>query len=729
MNKFNSKNWLQFTLLLGVLVLPVHVWTMAINPASATFHFETDRTQIELVQSEMLHAQELYNDNPLSLVSHPDARRVEPMVDYLTQSTYVNASLREISGYPTGKHPWVRNGIQTNNICEDINTANVAILRRVRGISLVKAQAIIDYRNQFGPFKSLDELSRVKGIGPATVENFRKAGFCVQESNSTNENPRNSSNETTTIDSNCKDVNTANAEQLQRVRRIGRTKAQAIIDYRNQFGPFKSLNELTRVKGIGPATLQNFREAGFCVSESGSSSNRSDTQTQVPSNNSTTNNTNCIDVNNASAAQLQRVRRIGRVKAQAIVDYRNQFGPFKSLDELTRVKGIGPATLQNFREAEFCVSESDSSSNHSDTQTQAPSNNSTTTDANCNDVNKASAAQLQRVKRIGPVKSQAIIDYRNRSGPFKSLDELTRVRGIGPATLENFRRAGFCVQASTSSNDNLSNQTQATLTDSTMIDTICEDINTVNATELQRVKGIGPVKSQAIIRHRNQSGPFESLDALLDVKGIDADTLNNFQESGFCVTVPDNGVDSMGVVTNTPNTSYTPGYPPSVNRRSLYGGWLDVDEDCQNTRHEVLISRSRIEPILDETECIVISGEWYDPYTGMTITDPGELDIDHFIPLAEAHRSGGAAWNDSLRHAFGNDLSENGVLIPVLASVNRSKGDRDPADWLPPNESYHCQYIERWMNLKEIWKLTMDYHERQAVEDLQSKCGSKSKLP
>ncbi|PIE23959.1 MAG: Fis family transcriptional regulator [Neptuniibacter caesariensis] len=54
-----------------------------------------------------------------------------------------------------------------------------------------------------------------------------------------------------------------------------------------------------------------------------------------------------LDLNNASADQIATVLKgVGPAKAQAIVDYRQANGPFKTLDELVRVKGIGQATLQ-----------------------------------------------------------------------------------------------------------------------------------------------------------------------------------------------------------------------------------------------------------------------------------------------------------------------------------------------------------------------------------------------
>lgn len=53
-----------------------------------------------------------------------------------------------------------------------------------------------------------------------------------------------------------------------------------------------------------------------------------------------------VDINTASQADLESVKGLGPVKAKAIIEYRNQHGMFKSVEELANVKGIGAGILK-----------------------------------------------------------------------------------------------------------------------------------------------------------------------------------------------------------------------------------------------------------------------------------------------------------------------------------------------------------------------------------------------
>ena len=151
--------------------------------------------------------------------------------------------------------------------------------------------------------------------------------------------------------------------------------------------------------------------------------------------------------------------------------------------------------------------------------------------------------------------------------------------------------------------------------------------------------------------------------------------------------------------------------------RNQFGPWLDADGDCQNTRHEVLIEESRI-PVTFKThrQCVVVFGEWRDPYTGRVFSDPARLDVDHVVPLKEAYVSGAKAWSRDRKIRYANDLTNSDHLIVVENSVNRSKGARDPARWLPPNQDYHREYIRIWQKIKKDWGLSSDPEEARVIE-------------
>jgi len=153
--------------------------------------------------------------------------------------------------------------------------------------------------------------------------------------------------------------------------------------------------------------------------------------------------------------------------------------------------------------------------------------------------------------------------------------------------------------------------------------------------------------------------------------------------------------------------------------------WSDDDSDCQNARHEVLVEES-LAPVgfASSSECRVVSGEWRAPFTGSIITDPSSLDVDHMVPLANAHRSGGWAWDAATKKTYANDLTDPGHLIAVTASANRSKGSRGPEEWLPSNESYICEYIANWARIKAKWQLTVTSAELAVLLSRQSTCGT-----
>ena len=157
--------------------------------------------------------------------------------------------------------------------------------------------------------------------------------------------------------------------------------------------------------------------------------------------------------------------------------------------------------------------------------------------------------------------------------------------------------------------------------------------------------------------------------------------------------------------------------------------WTDEDRDCQNTRHEVLIEESRTDVVYKtDDRCKAEAGEWYGAYTGGVVTDPTKLDIDHFVPLANAHKSGGWSWSSERKRSYANSLDDPAHLIAVTAAANRSKGAKGPEEWRPSNEAYSCQYALDWVKVKQTWELTATPAETSALQELLATCDSPTEL-
>lgn len=149
--------------------------------------------------------------------------------------------------------------------------------------------------------------------------------------------------------------------------------------------------------------------------------------------------------------------------------------------------------------------------------------------------------------------------------------------------------------------------------------------------------------------------------------------------------------------------------------RDLFRHWIDDDRNGCDTRQEVLIRDSMTLPQIDPYRCKVIAGDWYSPYDGVTWPDPSDVDIDHVVALKEAWGSGAWNWSSEKRRAFANDLSDSRSLMAVTDSVNQSKSDSDPSQWMPPQRDYRCTYISIWLAIKARWSLSVDSSEEGAI--------------
>ncbi|MET7491111.1 HNH endonuclease family protein [Streptomyces sp900116325] len=152
--------------------------------------------------------------------------------------------------------------------------------------------------------------------------------------------------------------------------------------------------------------------------------------------------------------------------------------------------------------------------------------------------------------------------------------------------------------------------------------------------------------------------------------------------------------------------------------RDLFPHWITQSGAC-DTR-EVVLKRDGTS-VTQNSSCTAVSGSWYSEYDGATWTAASDLDIDHMVPLAEAWRSGASSWTTAQRQSFANDLTRP-QLIAVTDNVNQSKGDQDPAEWLPSRTAYRCTYARAWVHVKHYYNLTVDSAEKSALQSVLNGC-------
>jgi hypothetical protein len=221
---------------------------------------------------------------------------------------------------------------------------------------------------------------------------------------------------------------------------------------------------------------------------------------------------------------------------------------------------------------------------------------------------------------------------------------------------------------------------------------------------------------------------------------IDTATGTDGQKPGSAGTATISGKDVtelLGQLAVAPEASMT-GYsrekfPHWDLNKPEHGFGAEFAQYSRCTSRDVMLLRDATGSVkLDPKTCefsIGPDGGWRDQYgfldqkTGELkpykwMTDPATVDAEHIVALAEAWRSGAGTRDEDTRRRIANDTVNLAASDP---SANRSKGDQDVANYLPPG-NFRCGYLGRYIQVKVKYALTVDRDEQAALRTTVDDC-------
>lgn len=232
----------------------------------------------------------------------------------------------------------------------------------------------------------------------------------------------------------------------------------------------------------------------------------------------------------------------------------------------------------------------------------------------------------------------------------------------------------------------------------------------------------------AVSRRSRKSWGTAAVALVVAAGGYAANQLDSAQGSPPAVAAPPALGTSVKLQTSLHTLSIVersevPGYDRSCSSGagcSFGPAWSDattapLSRNGCDTRNDILqASLTEVTLRPGTHDCVVESGTLLDPYTGQQVeftkSRASEVQIDHVVPLAYAWRHGAAAWPEDKRAAFANDPAN---LRATIGSVNQSKSDSGPGEWMPPADK--CGYATGFASIAADYGLSITAGDRDVL--------------
>ena len=328
------------------------------------------------------------------------------------------------------------------------------------------------------------------------------------------------------------DINSATQAELEAVKGVGPATAKKIIANR----PYKSLDELTKA-GLSAKKIESFKSSltvgGAVTPAAPVAAKKTGKKGEAAPKAAAPAPGAPVDLNTADLKALEALPGVGPATAKKIIAAR----PFKSVDDLSQVKGLSKAKVEALKDKVTVAQEKAAApkAKAKEPKAAAPGPGAPV------DLNTADLKALEALPGIGPATAKKIIAAR----PFKSVDDLSQVKGMSKAKLEALKDKVFVAQekaAAPMAKPAPVTTAPATPPAAAKPTTVKEpatpakpaatekekgtavklapgqkvNINKASKEDLDKLFDIGPVKAQAIIDGR----PYQKIEDLMKVKGI-----------------------------------------------------------------------------------------------------------------------------------------------------------------------------------------------------------------